>query len=70
MIEKLNKKIRPFLEIHENLKDVLSLANITTPKIATCGMQSHGKSSTLELLRKLNYPVRMKHVLYALLKSV
>ena len=35
MIEKLNSKIRPLLDIHERLKDVLTLANIRTPKIAT-----------------------------------
>ena len=56
MIEKLNAKIRPLLDIHERLKDVLTLANIRTPKIATCGMQSHGKSSTLESITKIELP--------------
>lgn len=56
MIEKLNAKIRPLLDIHERLKDVLTLANIRTPKIATCGMQSHGKSSTLESITKNELP--------------
>ena len=56
MIEKLNSKIRPLLDIHERLKDVLTLANIRTPKIATCGMQSHGKSSTLESITKIELP--------------
>lgn len=56
MIEKLNSKIRPLLDIHERLKDVLTLAKIRTPKIATCGMQSHGKSSTLESITKIELP--------------
>ena len=38
MIEKLNSKIRPLLEIFDRLKDVLKLAAIKTPIIATCGM--------------------------------
>ena len=58
MIEKLNSKIRPLLDIHERLKDVLTLANIRTPKIATCGMQSHGKSSTLESITKIELPTK------------
>ena len=53
MIEKLNSKIRPLLEIFDRLKDVLKLAKIKTPIIATCGMQSHGKSSTLESITKI-----------------
>jgi len=56
MIEKLNLKIRPLLDIHEKLKDVLALANIKTPKIVTCGMQSHGKSSTLESITNIELP--------------
>ena len=56
MIEKLNSKIRPLLEIYDKLKDVLTLAKIKTPKIATCGMQSHGKSSTLESITKIELP--------------
>ena len=45
MIERLNKKIRPLLEISNKLKDVLDLAKINIPIIATCGIQSHGISS-------------------------
>ena len=56
MIEKLNKKIRPLLEICDKLKDVLDLAKIKIPIIATCGMQSHGKSSTLESITKIELP--------------
>jgi len=58
MIEKLNSKIRPLLDIHEKLKDVLTLAKIKTPRIATCGMQSHGKSSTLESITKIELPAK------------
>ena len=58
MIEKLNSKIRPLLEIYDRLKDVLKIAKIKTPKIATCGMQSHGKSSTLESITKIELPTK------------
>jgi len=58
MIEKLNSKIRPLLEIFDRLKDVLKLAAIKTPIIATCGMQSHGKSSTLESITKIQLPTK------------
>ena len=58
MIEKLNSKIRPLLEIYDNLRDVLELANINIPIIATCGMQSHGKSSTLESITKIQLPTK------------
>ena len=58
MIEKLNAKIRPLLEIYEDLKDVLEIANIKIPKFATCGMQSHGKSSTLESITKIELPIK------------
>ena len=54
MIEKLNSKIRPLLEIYDRLKDELKIANIKTPKIAICGMQSHGKSSTLKSITKID----------------
>ena len=45
MIERLNKKIRPLLEISDKLKDVLDLAKINIPIITICGMQSYGKRS-------------------------
>ena len=53
MIEKLNSKIRPLLEIYDSLKDKLKI-EIKTPKIATCGMQSHGKTSTLKSITKID----------------
>ena len=58
MIDKLNRKIRPLLEIYEKLKDVLKIAKINEPRIATCGMQSHGKSSTLESITKIELPAK------------
>ena len=58
MIEKLNSKIRPLLEIYDKLKDVLKIAKIKAPKIATCGMQSHGNSSTLESITKIELPMK------------
>ena len=56
MIERLNSKIRPLLEIYDRLKDILKLAKINRPKIATCRMQSHGKRSTLESITKIELP--------------
>lgn len=56
MIKKLNSKIRPLLDIYEKLKDSIKLANIKIPKIVTCGMQSHGKSSTLESITEIQLP--------------
>ena len=58
MIEKLNSKIKPLLEIFDRLKDVIKLAKIKVPIIATCGMQSHGKSSTLESITKIQLPTK------------
>jgi len=56
MIELLNSRIRPLLDVYEKLKPVLKLTKINEPKIATCGMQSHGKSSTLESITKIELP--------------
>ena len=56
MIKKLNSKIRPLLDIYEKLKDSIKLASIKIPKIVTCGMQSHGKSSTLESITEIQLP--------------
>ena len=58
MIEQLNARIRPLLDVYEELKFTLKLAKITEPKIATCGMQSHGKSSTLESITKIELPTK------------
>ena len=44
------------LEIFDRLKDVIKLAKIKVPIIATCGMQSHGKSSTLESITHISLP--------------
>ena len=58
MIEQLNSRIRPILDVYEELKHTLKLAKISEPKIATCGMQSHGKSSTLESITKIELPTK------------
>ena len=58
MIEQLNSRIRPLLDVYEELKHTLKLAKISEPKIATCGMQSHGKSSTLESITKIELPTK------------
>ena len=58
MIEQLNSRIRPLLDVYEELKHTLKLAKINEPKIATCGMQSHGKSSTLESITKIELPTK------------
>ena len=43
-----NDNIRPLLDLADELSSLLKGTNIKIPKIASCGMQSHGKSSTLE----------------------
>ena len=58
MIEILNSRIRPLLDVYEELKHTLKLVKINEPKIATCGMQSHGKSSTLESITKIELPTK------------
>ena len=58
MIEILNSRVRPLLDVYEDLKNTLKLVEINEPKIATCGMQSHGKSSTLESITKIELPTK------------
>ena len=38
MIEKLNSKIRPLIEIYDKSKDVLKTAKIKAPIISSCGI--------------------------------
>lgn len=68
MIERLNKKIRPLLEICDKLKDVLTLAKINIPKIGTCGMKWHGKSSILESITKIELDSKAETCIICLIK--
>ena len=59
MIERLNFKNKTTSRYSWKIKrcfNVLTLAKIKTPKIATCGMQSHSKTSTLESITKIELP--------------
>ena len=58
MIEQLNSRIRPLLDVYDELKKSLDFEIIKEPKIATCGMQSHGKSSTLESITQIELPAK------------
>ena len=51
-----NDSIRPYLDLAEKLRVILKGTSIKIPRIASCGMQSHGKSSTLESITHINLP--------------
>ena len=51
-----NDNIRPLLDLADELSPLLKETNIKIPKIASCGMQSHGKSSTLESITHISLP--------------
>ena len=48
MDKSYNDEIRPLLDLADKLTVFLKGTPIRIPRIASCGMQSHGKSSTLE----------------------
>ena len=56
MDEEYNEKIRSFLDLADKLSYLLKGTKIKVPKIASCGMQSHGKSSTLESITHISLP--------------
>ncbi len=47
MDKSYNDNIRPLLDLADSLSGYLKGTDIKIPRIASCGMQSHGKSSTL-----------------------
>ena len=51
-----NDNIRPLLDLADKLTPLLKGTNIKLPRIASCGMQSHGKSSTLESITHISLP--------------
>ena len=56
MDQEYNEKIRPYLDLADKLSYLLKDTQIKIPKIASCGMQSHGKSSTLESITHISLP--------------
>ena len=56
MDKAFNDNIRPLLDLAEKLTPLLKGTNIKLPRIASCGMQSHGKSSTLESITHISLP--------------
>ena len=56
MDKSYNDKIRPLLDLADSLPSLLKGTNIKIPRIASCGMQSHGKSSTLESITHILLP--------------
>ena len=56
MDKSYNDKIRPLLDLADSLPSLLKGTNIKIPRIASCGMQSHGKSSTLESITHISLP--------------
>ena len=51
-----NDNIRPLLDLADKLTVLLKGTKIKIPRIASCGMQSHGKSSTLESITHISLP--------------
>ena len=53
-----NDEIRPLLDLTEDIVNILKgkVKKINTPIIASCGMQSHGKSSMLESITNISLP--------------
>jgi hypothetical protein len=56
MDKAFNDNIRHLLDLAEKLTPLLKGTNIKLPRIASCGMQSHGKSSTLESITHISLP--------------
>ena len=55
MDKSYNDDIRPLLDLNDSLPALLQ-GKIDFPIIASCGMQSHGKSSTLESITHISLP--------------
>ncbi len=51
-----NDNIRPLLDLADKLTPLLKGTKIRIPRIAFCGMQSNGKSSTLESITHISLP--------------
>lgn len=56
MDQSYNDSIRPLLDLADRLVVLLKDTEIKIPRIASCGMQSHGKSSTLESITHISLP--------------
>ena len=56
MDKSYNDEIRPLLDLADKLTVLLKGTPIRIPRIASCGMQSHGKSSTLESITHISLP--------------
>ena len=51
-----NDNMKPYLDLTEGLSKYLKGTDIKIPIIVICGMQSHGKSSTLESITHISLP--------------
>lgn len=51
-----NDNMKPYLDLTEDLSKYLKGTDIKIPIIVICGMQSHGKSSTLESITHISLP--------------
>ena len=56
MDKSYNDTIRPLLDLADRLTVLFKGTTIKIPRIASCGMQSHGKSSTLESITHISLP--------------
>ena len=56
MDKSYNDNIRPLLDLADKLTVLFKDTTIKIPRIASCDMQSHGKSSTLESITNISLP--------------
>jgi len=55
-IQEFKTKVRPILDLYDELREILRLESFEFPKILVVGDQSAGKTSVLEAISKLNLP--------------
>ena len=56
MDKSYNDNVKPLLDLADRLTVLFKGTTIKIPRIASCGMQSHGKSSTLESITHISLP--------------
>ena len=56
MDKSYNDNVKPLLDLADRLTVLFKGTTIKIPRIASCGMQSHGKRSTLESITHISLP--------------
>ncbi len=52
----LRNRVRPLIDLADNLRKVGLQQDLPIPQIAVCGNQSSGKSSVLEAISRVTFP--------------